>query len=225
MIRRASIRRRRRGCRRFREPDGSRVQRAPDDHARRHRPPPARATARRSSSEPTPPEAMTGTPAARASAARPLDVGTALRAVARDVGVDDGGRTLLARRAAPPRPARSPSPSVQPATATRHRARRGRRRRGPGCARQSLRAEPGSCTATVPTTARAAPAVEHRGHGGRVAQPAADLHRNVDGRGRWPRRGPPARARPARAPSRSTTCSQRAPAACQRRATATGSSP
>ena len=76
----------------------------------------------------------------------------------------------------------------------------------PGKRRAASRATAGSRTATVPSTTRSTPARERRLDRREVAQAAAELHADA-ARARDDRRTASVlHGRPARAPSRSTTC-------------------
>ena len=170
---------------------------------------PRAASARRSSSEPTPPDAMTGTGVCGRQLRGRLEVRPGPRAVARDVRVEH------ARRAARPRSDRTRSTArtrvgcVHPSTATK-----------PSLASTATMTTPGSLGGEraherfVLHGRRS----EHDAYGAErqvrleaLARPhaAADLdarperlHHRADDGSRWT-------GRPSRAPSRSTTCKQR----------------
>ena len=227
MMRRASISRAPPRPARRASVDGARVERAADDDAGRRRRRPARRPRARGRATPTPPEAITGMPAARATARVPSRSGPSLRAVATDVGVDDRGRAPRRARVVAPAPARRRDrPRASPATAHHAVARvDADRDAARECAGRAPRTSAGSRTATVPRTTRAAPAVEHRLDRRRVAQPAAHLHGDADrGADRRHQRRLHAARRRARRRDRRRAASAR-PSASQRRAIATGSSP
>ena len=208
---------------RLAEVHGAAVERAPDDDAGQARH--GRQSCRMSSSDPTPPDAKTGMPAARATVAVLSEFGPAFHAVRGDVRVDRSPPRLPRRRPGPARSRRGRGRRVQPSTATRpsdgvhtdddavleataHLARETRDRARRGCRRSTQRA-PASSTASTCAISRRPP-------------PTCDGNRErPDDRRRttavWA-------GRPSKAPSRSTTCRRVAPAACHCRAIATGSS-
>ena len=209
------------------ERDRAGVERAADDQRPRCRPPRARRPRDVREAADAARRDRRGSARRGATCAVSSTFGPLLGAVARDVGVDDRGgaaRRAIVRREVRRRDRRAflPARHARDAVARVDADRRcGRERRGRAAAQSS-----GSRTATVPTIARAAPASSTRAHGRFVAEPAARPAPGiVDGAGRCARPRRPAPGAPARAPSRSTTWSQRAPPPRQRRAIATGSSP
>ena len=185
--------------------------------------PASAATALTSASEPTPPEAITGIVVARAIAAVCLDVRAAFGAVAGDVGVDDGGGAArcygLGEIGGEDRrgffPAGDARFAVAGIDADGDPTRKGR---------AQTFAERGVAHGDRADDRAGGAGVQHGADRGFVAEPAADLHRHSTA---WQMRRTTSAwtGAPARAPSRSTTWSQRPPAATQRRAMATGSSP
>ena len=175
----------------------------------------------RSCGPPTPPEAITGVVDRRRQGHGLLQVEPAQHAVAADVGIDDrrhAGVLERQRQVARRRSRRSrPSPRSRPCRrARRCRRRCGRERRGrprapaPGSSPRRCPGSPGGCRRRARPRCRPCRGCRRRAAPGwstapRMAATAAAFT-----------------GRPAKAPFRSTTCSQAKPASCQARACAAG---
>ena len=126
---------------------------------------------RTSSSEPTPPDAITGIVSALGERRGLLEVRPGAHAVARDVGVDDRRDAGVLEAA---RERRAPSCRwcrASPAPRPCRRARRCRRRCGPGWRRAASRTSAGSRSAAVPSTTRSTPSASRASTSAGVRMP------------------------------------------------------
>ena len=116
--------------------------------------------------------------------------------------------------------------SSQPSTATRPSRASMPTAMRPGWRRAASRTSAGSRSAAVPRIARSTPSASASSIASSDAHPAAELRPGTSFAAvTIARTASRLRGRPARAPSRSTTCTRGAPAATKRAATAPGSSP
>ena len=161
---------------------------------------PSAARARRSSSVPTPPEAMTGTGVSARELRGRLDVRTRPGAVARDVRVEDARQRQVRQSSARDRPRARGSCSSSHRSRRSRRARRPRRRPRRGAPRRALAPCPARSIAAEPRTTRAAPMARYASKLSRVRTPpptctpgpnASTMARTVVALHRRSRRAPP----------------------------------
>ena len=189
----------------------------------RRRPPTSRPRrTRRSSRDPTPPLATTGTLVA-ARTAQSCSTSGPVIVPSRPISVTTNAATPEPAKRRTSSTRSVPVPSVQPRMATCRPRASSPTATCPGWRSHNRSTSPGDSTAAVPTTTRAAPARRSRSaaSSSRTPPPAWTGTSTARHSAVMVERFS---ADPVRAASRSTTCNHRAPAASNRRATAAGSS-